>query len=55
MAVCDELEKKLSDTQTECHSLLEAILHHALIDASETSTTATHLATRNVDTAVSAI
>jgi type I restriction enzyme, S subunit len=33
MTVCDELEKKLSDTQTECHDLLEAVLHHALSDS----------------------
>jgi len=42
-------------SQGERHALLEAVLHHALNDASETSTEATPLAIRNVDTAVSAI
>jgi type I restriction enzyme S subunit len=30
MALCDQLETTLSDTQTERHDLLEAVLYHAL-------------------------
>ena len=37
MAVCDQLEKRLSDTQAARHDLLETVLHHALIDTLESS------------------
>jgi len=35
MSICDLLERRLSDAQTECRNLLEAILHHALNGVAE--------------------
>ena len=35
MNLCNQLERRLSNTQAECHDLLEAVLHHALIDTLE--------------------
>jgi type I restriction enzyme S subunit len=37
MALCDALEKQLSDARTECQNLLEAVLHHALSDTLESA------------------
>ena len=38
MGVCDRLEKRLSDTQAECHDFFEAVLHNALEDIRPTGT-----------------
>ena len=55
MKLCDLLEAELTTAQDEKRRLLESVLHHALNDASETSTEATPLAIRIVDTTVSAL
>jgi len=55
MALCDRLERRLIEASVQISGLLEAVLQHALNDASETSSMATPSAIRNVDTAVSAI
>jgi type I restriction enzyme S subunit len=55
MALCGRLGEQLTTIRDEKRSLLEAVLYLSLNDESEASTIATQLATRSVDTAVSAI
>jgi type I restriction enzyme, S subunit len=53
--LCDQLESQLTKTQDQKCSLLEAVLYRSLNDESKASTMATQLATRSVDTIMSAI
>ncbi|HTF65088.1 MAG TPA: restriction endonuclease subunit S [Edaphobacter sp.] len=55
MQLCEQLESQLTKTEDERCGLLEAVLHHALIDASEAPTAATHAGITNVDRVMSAI
>ena len=40
MAICDQLEAKLTTTQTDSRRLLEAVLHQALVPAAKQELTA---------------
>lgn len=55
MRSCGQLEAQITTAQHEKRRLLEAVLYRSLNDESEASTIATQLATRSVDTTVSAI
>jgi type I restriction enzyme S subunit len=55
MGICDQLEKQLIEADARNRGLLEAVLHHALVDAPAVPTSATHVPITNVDTIVSAV